>query len=179
ALVAAVEVEEDAVKWQPLEHTITLGDDKTAAEVRWIIIDANESLVDASANVDFSQERDAELLRRATADGDDGAASIESPSWRLLRMSLAAPRPKPSSEMEQDEAVGVKIIVGLPTEQLRADLWYLAWLVVVLPLALWVIAAMVGRAYCLRALSPLRRMSSEARSISQADFRFQIGRAHV
>lgn len=174
ALVAAVEVEEDAVKWQPLEHTITLGDDKTADEVRWIIIDEKKSLIDSSANVDFYQDRDAELLRRVTADGEEGAASIESPSWRLLRMSLAASRPKPASEMEPDEAVAVTIIVGHPTEQLRADLWYLAWLVVVLPLALWVIAAMVGRAYCLRALSPLRRMSSEARSISQADFRFRL-----
>ena len=50
SLVAAVEVEPEEVKWQPLEHTIALGSGEGPDEVRWAVIGDASRVVGSSRN---------------------------------------------------------------------------------------------------------------------------------
>ena len=166
-LVAAVEVEDDGVKWQPTDHTITLGDEQRAEEVRWMIVDEAQRTVDRSRNLTASVADRALLeLGRSPLAAETIVGAVQ--------QHLEAPHPKTANEREPDEFAAVLITVARDETQLQADLLQLTLLVCLLPLALLAAAAIAGRRYCRRALLPLGAMAARARSMTQADFRLRL-----
>lgn len=174
-LVAAIEVEPDGVKWQPSDHTITLGDERDADEVRWAIVDERGRVVDRSRNLDSASRDDRALLdfaERAHAASSDEVVAHD--AWRLLQMQLTAPQPKSTDERDADEFDSLRVTVAATPRDLHESLVQLGALVILLPAALWLVAAVVGRWYCQRALSPVREMATRARSVTEADFRLRL-----
>ncbi|MBX3439808.1 MAG: sensor histidine kinase N-terminal domain-containing protein, partial [Planctomycetaceae bacterium] len=125
ALVAAVEVEVDAVKWQPLEHTIAFGDDRAEDDVRWIITDEHGDIRDRSDNLNNNSQQDAALLALARTDSAEQQSIAEAQRWRLLQKRLTAPQPKSDSELEADESAQMTLTVARSTDPLHANLWKL------------------------------------------------------
>jgi len=173
-LVAAVEVESDGVKWQPSDHTISLGDEKEDYEVRWIIVDEVGRIVDESHNLRSPDSDDQQLLSIATSSNDISSATHHSNQWRYLQHRLTCPDPKPASERDDDESASLTVTVARGTDQLLADLWRLGLLATILPVVLWIAAAVAGRTYCRRALRPVGEMAARARSMTNADFNLRI-----
>jgi signal transduction histidine kinase len=169
-LVAAVEVEPDSVKWQPSDHTINLGDERDSDEVRWVLVDENGQVIDRSLNLDPQAPHDRELLELASHTHDDSSEIVATSAWRCLQQRLLAPEPKPDPERDSDEFPQMIVTVARSPQPLRAELLRLAILVTLLPAALWLIAAVLGRGYCRRALQPVRDMASRARGMDAQDF---------
>lgn len=172
-LVAAVEVEPDGVKWQPSDHTIDLGDEVDADDVRWCLVDERGAVVDRSRNLRADQPAETSLIDLTRA-ADASPDVFEAAGWRALVKRLAAPEPKPAGERDADEFSSLTVVAARNPASLRAELVRLALLVGLLPAALWIVAAVGGRAYCQRALAPVRAMADRARSIKGADFQVRL-----
>lgn len=176
-LTAAIEVEDDDVKWQPSDHTIDLGDDPD--EVRWALFSGQGKLVDASRNLDEQSLGELPILTAAQTQLDE--LSDEPPfetetlgEWRMLKTHLEAPHPKAADSREPDEFNSLTVVVALSQRQMQADVWWLALLVSSLSAALWLIAAVGGRRFCRRALAPVRQMSAQARPLQQVGFGLRL-----
>lgn len=173
ALVAAVEVEPDAAKWQPAEHLIGLGAGEGPHEIRWVVIGDGGAIVEASRSAadDFMVEA-REIAAAATARVAE-AESPALPGWEFLSQRLVAPAPVRVAR-ELDEFDEIAIVVGRSTSEVNANLNRLAALATLLPIGGWLAAAAVGRWFCRRALEPVLTMAREARSMSGADFQLRM-----
>ncbi|MBA4029697.1 MAG: sensor histidine kinase [Planctomyces sp.] len=173
-LVAAVEAESDAVKWQPTEHTIEFGGERHVEDVRWVIVDPRGNVVDHSRNLNPAIAKDSALIAFWTERGSKAPGGVAAPPWRVLRKQLAATTPKPDDEMEFDEFSSMTIFVVRHEGRLLANLWRLLAMVTLLPAFLWILAAIIGRWYCRAALAPLGEMSRRAASMTGADFHLRL-----
>ena len=173
-LVAALEVEPDGVKWQPSDHTITLGDETGEQEVRWIITDEHGRVIDASSNLAAAGQAEETLLRTAGSSSGPVDEFRVVDGWRLIQHRLRAPSPKPPAERDLDEYAEAQVTVARQDRQLQTELFQLAGLACTLPVGLWLLAGLVGRAYCRRALRPLGDMARRARSMNSADFTMRL-----
>lgn len=174
SLVAAIEVEPEEVKWQPLEHAIALGSGAGPEEVRWVVVGEVGQIVEQSRNV--SPEIIAEA-RRIAADASvrnqtEGELTA-SGEWNVLFQRLVAPAPEREAR-ELDEFDELVVVVARSRAEMDANLQRLAALVIVLPLAAWLLAAALGRWFGARALAPVLAMSKQARSIAGSDFQSRL-----
>jgi heavy metal sensor kinase len=172
-IVAALEVEEDGVKWQPTDHTIQLGNERESNEVRWLIMDEQGRPVDSSRNISPVSGDDQQLLKIAQSENPVGTYR-EAFNWRYGQQSLRAPHPKLKALRDLDEFSQLKVLVALPMLQVHGDLLNLTLLAFCLPIGLWTAAALAGRAFCRRALRPVEVMAHRARSMTDADFDLRL-----
>src|SRR5690554_3320849 len=70
ALVAAVEVEPEEVKWQPLEHDIDLGNPDDIDAVQWVVIGDQDHVVEQSRNASPELVAYAKSLAAGTASSE-------------------------------------------------------------------------------------------------------------
>jgi len=173
-LVAAVEVESDGVKWQPSDHTITLGNEREDEEVRWTIVNEDGQIVDQSHNLRTPDQDDQQLLTIARSADPASTAIHDSLHWRYLQHRLTCPEPKEISERDADEFAELIVTVGRRADQLHSEIWRLGLLASLLPIGLWSAAAIAGRSYCRRALRPVGSMADRARSMTNADFDLRL-----
>ncbi len=162
-LVAAVEVEEDDVKWEPGDHTIALGG---AQPISWCVIAPDGRVVDESADDDLAE--DLTPIRLLAGAAKSESAHHEN-GWRYWTRRLAAPQPKPAEERDVEEFAALTIAVGHPAGELDATLNTLALASTALPLVVWGVFALVGRWVCARAIRPLSVMAEDARTMSIAE----------
>ena len=174
SLVAAIEVEPEEVKWQPLEHAVALGSGAGPEEVRWVVVGDGGQIVEQSRNV--SPEIIAEAKRIAA----DAAAKKQtygeltaSGEWSILYRRLTAPAPDRAGR-ELDEFDELAVVVARSTADMDANLQRLTALVIALPLGAWLLAAALGRWFGARALEPVLAMSKRARSIAGSDFKSRL-----
>lgn len=164
-LVAAVEVEDDDVKFEPTDHSIRLGLESDVDDIRWAIF-AEELLVAHSANMTPSEA--AKFAQHAGVEDAEEAVQVVE-NWRLLRHRVAAPAPKPVEERDPIEHAELTIVAARSNVDLHQHLRWLAAACFVLPGAIWLIAAAAGGWYCRRALAPVTAMAEQARHMDPHD----------
>jgi signal transduction histidine kinase len=178
-LVAAVEVEFDDVKWEPSDHTISLGNLEGLDEVRWFVRDDAGRVVDHSRNFTQSEVADAGLLTWAADRSEAQPAGQQAETvgdWRVLSYRLAAPTPKPVAERDPFEYAALRVVVARSPAGLNRSLTQLGLLAGLLPIAAWSLAALAGRWYCRQALAPVGQMAELARaSAGSFRVRFPVG----
>lgn len=172
ALVAAVEVEPEEVKWQPLEHDIDLGNPDDIDAVHWVVIGDQSHVVEQSRNVSPELVAYAKALAAGTA-SSEGEPFDTAGGWKMVHRQLIAPAPVRTAR-ELDEFDQVVILVAKPTGPLNFELYRLLLFVCLLPLGVWLVAAAVGRWFCRRALQPVLDMAVDARAIQGADFQTRL-----
>lgn len=174
SLVAAAEVEETEVKWQPLEHSITFGSLDEFGEVQWMVVGNQELTVETSRNTDPDFRAAAMNLATEPVSGGvvDDLVLAAAPAT-VMYQRLRAPRPL-AVDRELDEFDEVMVVVARSTVKRDAILWRLTFLVVALPLAAWLLAALLGRWVVRQALRPVAAMSRQARSIAGSDFQTRL-----
>lgn len=177
-LAAAIEVHPGDVEWEPLERHISMGDDPGPDQLRWAVHDLNGKLLDCSPNL----EKPVEGSELATGSG-----------WRVLTRRIRAgsfvPEPLgdgsgarrgpllrdfPDGQMPGSVSLphdrtyhgdGVVLTVAVADAPVAAELRHLMLAMGVISAVIWLSAALSGRLLCRRALSPIPRMASSARSI--------------
>lgn len=174
SFVAAAEVEETEVKWQPLEHSIVFGSLDEFGEVQWIVVGDRSLIVEASRTADPAFRAEAIAIANTNvANGTIHDSVLESEPTMLMYQRLSAPRPD-ASDRELDEFDEVMVVVGRSTVKRDAILTRLTFLVTLLPLVAWLIAAVLGRWVVRHALRPVSAMSRQARSIAGSDFQSRL-----
>lgn len=174
-LVAAIEVEPDDVKWEPSDHTVTLGTENGVEDVRWVVVDEAALIVDQSHNLGDSADA-AAILEYARRDRSLDATPPTLPQWRVVQHRLWAADPKPKAERDPLERSELVVTAALSTSELSATLGRLALALAILSPAIWLVAAAGGGWMVRRALEPLGKMAREARAIgpSHADRRLSV-----
>src|SRR5690606_25428836 len=99
--VAAVEVEPEEVKWQPLEHTIAVGPVDGPDQIRWAIIGDDGKVVEHSHNASPEFVDQARELA-AHAAGDQQEHAFVEGDRHFLYKKLAAAAPDRSQREEGD-----------------------------------------------------------------------------
>jgi two-component system, OmpR family, sensor kinase len=151
-LTAAVEVEADGLDWEPAVHHLALGQDESADQVRWLVRDGAGRLVERSAN-----------LKPDNPLADDQGQG-EPAAWHVVRRELLADVvPVPGKH------AALVLTVGMSVEPVAATLRRLAATLAGLSVAVWLLAALVGRWVAQRALAPVTRMAGAARAMTPAD----------
>jgi len=177
-LVASIEVHPGDVEWEPLERHISMGDDPGPDQLRWTVHDLNGKLLDCSPNLEKHGE---------------GAEPTTGSGWQVLtrRIRAGSFTPEPlgdgaSSRMgellrdfpggEMPGAVhlphdrtyhgdGVVLTVAVADAPVAAELRHLALAMAGISAVIWLTAAFWGRLLCRRALAPITKMASSARSV--------------
>lgn len=173
SLVAAAEVEETEVKWQPLEHAINFGTYDEFGDVQWVVVGDDGLIVERSRSAD---EPLVSLFDHDAGDEHLSAGRVKTQTvkrWTIMSQRVAAPNPL-RLERELDEFDQLTVIVGRSTLPRDAIYFRLLLLVTVLPLLAWSIAALLGRWLVRKALHPVAVMSDQARAISGTDFQTRL-----
>lgn len=174
SLVAAIEVEETKVEWQPLEHSIEFEAHDELGAVQWAVMGDDGMIVEQSrfADSDFSS------LVRSRADRNrsrtDGSVTTDTlGTWQIMSQHVPAPRPE-RLDRESDEFDHLTVVVGRSSVLRNALLFRLTLLVTLLPLTAWLIAALSGRWVVRKALRPVAAMAVQAQAISGRDFQARL-----
>ena len=170
-LAAAAEMQDGYVEWEPDQRRLSLGRDPAEGQVRWTVRDDRGRLVDRSPNL-----RAGELPGAGpTAAGDmlDGAGLW----WRVQERRIRPDRSRkpPLGERQHGEASKVPrhtalvMTAAVSLRGVESTLSNLALALAGLSAALLVLAALLARRLCRRALRPVTHMAQAARSMSAAD----------
>jgi two-component system, OmpR family, sensor kinase len=175
-LAAAAEIGPDGVEWEPDERVLGLGRDAGADQVRWVVWDDHGGLIDRSANLNSRRlvPQAPTGLEERKIRGRDGRG------WRLLRRRLSAASfpgsPNPggaagSSGQPEGERGHrtLDLVAYVPLGPTEATLRSLGVTLTALSVGLWLVAALIGRRLCRRALAPLTRMAVAARDADAAE----------
>jgi heavy metal sensor kinase len=149
-LEAAAEMEQDGIDWEPEAHPLTLGQDSSAEQVRWIVRDG--SVIEQSANL-----------------GPDEPLTSNSPDWLVQERRLESRTPA----IPPKHATLV-LTAGASLKPMQGTLRQLAVTLAGLSLGLWSLAALVGRWVARRALAPVTRMAEAARAMTPDDPRQRL-----
>jgi signal transduction histidine kinase len=168
-LSAAVEVEDDDVKWEPNDHTIRTGADEGEDAVRWGIY-GDGSLIDKSKNATAADITD---LNKLAATEDESPE--ETGDWIAKEMELEAPDPKPPSEREPSKEFSkIRVVVARSNSELFHTLHRVGLVLLALTAGTITLIAVIGRWYCMKALKPVQTMAAIARSVTHADFSVRL-----
>jgi heavy metal sensor kinase len=146
---AAVEYEPDGLDWEPRAHSLALGTDSAADQVRWAVHEPDGTLVDHSANL-----RSDEPL---TADGQ---------SWLVRQRRVEA---EGVTTLAAGKHRSLVLTVRLSLDPVAATLRSLAMALAALSVMVWLLATLLGRWVARRALAPVTRMAHAARAMTPAD----------
>lgn len=164
-LAAAVEVEQDGLKWEGAERVPSFG-----VPMAWAVFNEEGQRL-AGANA--ASPLQASLRSSAdTKDRYEEDLTWHDERWRVAWRAERAVKP-PSVRGGQvpppDAHRALFLMVALPIDPVHRTLRTLLSLLIVLSLVTWLCAALVGQRLCRRALAPLTTMTQSARGICAED----------
>lgn len=178
-LSTAAEVKLEGVQWEGHERPMTLGQEPGAEQVRWQVCDGQGKPVDRSRN--FAVETFPLWPTNAEPGSQtEQVQSAQGQSWRLVQRRLQAGRLDPSKEYppeppDTDPKYDTLVLTaGLSLEPMETTLRNLALVLAGLSVGLWLVAALLGRSLCQRALLPLTQMADAADSIHAANLDLRV-----
>jgi heavy metal sensor kinase len=189
-LIASIEFDPAGLEWEPNQQlaarrsgnrgatghrVVALPQGPGADQVRWVVRDGRTGAV-----VDRSLNLEGEAGRRLTSDpspvrSDQTALRRErfgGVPWRISERRVVPSAFRGQSGAESDAEprhASLILSAGLSLVPVKVALGNLARLLAGLSLAVWLIAAALGRGLCRRALVPVTRMAEAARAMSAAD----------
>jgi len=176
-LEAAVDIETDGLEWEPLDRRLILGVESGVEQVRWTVNDGLENVVDRSpnlANEPFPPPIKAGSLPEMPL---DQTAMTDVPGWRIARrhlrlgelVNIGRGHPDDDDPDEEIEYPNLVLTVGLSPLPVEASLKRLALALLGVSAAVLILAAVLGRWLCRRALAPIVHMAAAARIKARSD----------
>jgi two-component system OmpR family sensor kinase len=176
ALAASADVNSEGVEWEPASRSLTLSDDASPDQIRWLVRDDRGREVDRSRNLSDDKARQfADAWSGRTSD-DQAIHVIGGESWRLLHLRIAASGAGGEGSREPPAKMyrALRLTVGNSLAPIQSTLRNLVLALTGLSLGLWCVAAIGGRWLCRRALAPVTRMADAARDIGADDWRARL-----
>jgi heavy metal sensor kinase len=179
-LIAAVEIRQDGVEWEPAERTLTFQTGAGVDPILWLISDNQGRVVDRVGAAATEQ-----LLAEVTIGVEEGHGSSVPVDWhgrrwqftqrwlgdRTVAASRSHDREAANEERQPPETryPALAITTGISLEAMYSTLWWLAWALAAVSLAVWFLALILGRAVCRQALRPVTRLAYSARAMNATD----------
>jgi heavy metal sensor kinase len=163
-LTACVEVKPQGVEWDRGGRRMVFAGTAEGQFV-WFVTDPEGEIIDRTEHLA------AAILNEAADHLRSDPQSTKRLDWRgehwlfrRQRIAVPDPPPAPSAREQQDETLypALWLTVGLSLEPVWADLRQLAGALIGLSGATWVVALLLGRVVCRRALWPVSRMATAA-----------------
>jgi heavy metal sensor kinase len=188
-LSAAAEVEPGEAEWKPGVRPVVVTDSNQEDPVRWVVSDGRAKVLEASWN-SLSQADLAEILSLSPEVGHSHESFVDRSGrhWRLAvrriqpgssslilpdrheHRARSANRSKTNPRAPAgDSKASLILAAGVPSEPMEASLRNVALTLAGLSVAIWILAALVGRQLCERALLPITRMAKVACTITTLD----------
>ena len=161
-LVAAIEFHDKGLEWEPNERLVALGQGPEPEEVRWAVRRPDGTVIDRSRNLAANHVFTTLPLPGADDRPRPHRVLVDGRPWRVIRRRLAAGE---SGTIPTGQYAEFVLTAGLDLGPVDATLGTLVRVTTVLSLALWLLAAALGRRFCRRALVPVTRMSDAARKM--------------
>ena len=170
-----IEIGPNDVEWEPKTRTLNLDSAVDGDQVVWLVADDQGNVLDRS------QSRNTDLFLDDTTPNLPltGHAKPQikwsSASWvagqRWIHPEVRRPDHEPSSHSQEGERKysALSVTVGVSLIPVRTTLTKLATALGGLSLAIWLLALVVSRFVCQRALLPVHRMAVAAREIHADD----------
>jgi two-component system, OmpR family, sensor kinase len=175
-LVAAAEISPAGIEWEPQERELDRGRESATDHLWWIVRGEHGEILDHSNN--WSARSDSQDLRVGRRFTDHNSHAWRTRDRRLTPSMNNGPRPTADSANSQPSPKDVEpailhpeldFLAFAPLGPTEAALQRLGMSLCGLSIGLWLVAAVVGRRVCRRALSPLNRMAETSRGIDADD----------
>ena len=166
-LTAAIEQHPSGLEWEPYNRSVSLGLERDADEIRWVVRDGSLAPIDRSRNL--ASDHFLSRLKPPESGEPQVIARVEEGGrpWRVIQRrldaSLAVRRNSPRLHQS------VILTAALRLDPAESALRNLARLSAGVSLAIWVVFAALARWLCRRALRPLTAMADAARSMRAAE----------
>ena len=185
-LSSAADVKPGQVVWEPSARPLIKSATSQEDPVRWVVSDGQARVLENSW-ADLANDDLARILRLSPDVGHihDSFVDRAGRHWRLAVQGIPAapssPSPADRGEIEAnsvrvqpgapraDRLQSLILATGAPSEPMEINLRNVALTLAGLSIAIWLLAALVGRRLCDRALSPVTRMAKVACSMNAAD----------
>ncbi len=165
-MAAVAEVTPEGVEWETQQSRLQFGQDTDDTQVRWVVYDGQGAIVDRSRNVGVES-------LPAVTESTTHEIMYNGHTWRLHQRRLVAGGTSNADATDHgkpETKYPVLILrVGLSLDPLHAALRKLAIVLSLLSLGVWLLAALLSRRLCRRALRPLTQMADAARSMQATD----------
>ena len=177
-LVAAAEVNEDGVEWEPEERRLSFGRRTIEGQFLWVVCDEQGRRLDGSTPTDPEPSWQ-ESISVATPTGRPGRVEgRRGGPWRVMARRLEAPHPgggapSPGRSATAGGAKGHEALIlgaGVSLSGVRETLRNLALMLAALSCGTWTLALLVGGRLCRRALRPVSAMAEAAHAIAGHEF---------
>jgi signal transduction histidine kinase len=181
-LAAAAEIHADGVEWEPQERVLPLGQESGADPLRWMVFDERGHRVDHARNLTAAEFTADWIPRPGTADLPPRLVDRRGRTWRVSQRriepgavsaseSKTAGSRAESNDPQPSEVLHPSLVLTVctPIGPMEATLATLGWFLIVLSMVIWLIAGLLCRRLCRRALIPLTRMVESARGLDATD----------
>jgi heavy metal sensor kinase len=183
-LTAAAEVGPGGVEWEPHERLISLGQESDTDGVSWIVCDDTGRLLSRSVGLAPENVLTASVPALQSATESRATVAYQGQSWllgqrrveALSRDGPAGSSPPPSAVGKETRPAALVLTAGVSLEPVTTKLRNLAGLLGGLSLGVWLLAAILGRWLCRRALVPVSSMAVTARAITSANLEQRLPR---
>jgi heavy metal sensor kinase len=176
-LVAAVEIGPDGVEWEPADRRLNIGSQALVDQVVWLVSDDQGQIVDRSKNLGKE-----EFLSETSPTLHSGQQFSNREDWQnqhwqytrrwigpaSVKEVMTPPGPSPPEDGGRKYRA-LAITIGVSLEPIGATLHQLMEVLIGLSLGIWLVALLVGRLVCRRALLPVTRMAVAAGEMNVAD----------
>jgi signal transduction histidine kinase len=173
-LIAATEIRAGEVEWEPAERTLHFSQGPFGEKVAWLVCDPQDRIIDSSGpgTEAFLGEASKKFADADSANGYTWQAA----GWQFRQRwihPVDGPKAQPEAVKSQPQAAliypALRLAVGMPLEPMQANLRLIGWVLAGLSSAIWLLALVVGKIVCRRALLPVTQMALSARAIDPDD----------
>jgi heavy metal sensor kinase len=167
-LASAAEIDPDGVEWEPRGRPMALAPGVFGDQLYWSVTTDSGRVIDRSP-----QPVAEDLLAHADAGFHSGHRNPRrldhaGRAWQVTRLRLE-PDPPNADRVVPEKHPALTLTVAVPLDPVHATLWSLAAALAGLSFVVLLIAVFAARMVCRRALAPVGRMATSARSMGAAD----------
>ena len=171
-LVAACEVHQNGIEWEPQQHQISFWHEDQPTI--WAVFDQSGHMVDSSQDLTFPVSE--------FSSSNDPVNSITQKNhkwinqkWRIFKIRLDSGNYKNAKVSDIKKLYqGLVFITAWPLKTMSYSLSRLAWTLTFVAGSAWIIAAILGRSFCKKALAPLSDMSKAVKRITADQLSYRL-----
>jgi signal transduction histidine kinase len=172
-LVASFEVHDENVEWEPGVRRVPFGENRGPDQVWWLIVTPAGELVDCARNLETQPDvggPDWRVLVRRVRAGSLTPETVDHEDFRRgqLLTGIDENQLPGHKSLSRDRSIlgpAMDVRVGLSWTPVAVALRQLAWTLAGVSCGLWLMAALLSRMVCRRALRPVIQMAASARSL--------------
>ncbi len=172
-LVAACEVHQNGIEWEPQQHQISFWHEDQPTI--WAVFDPSGRMVDSSPAPTFPVSKFSRSNAPVNSITQENYIWLDQ-DWQVFKIRLDSSNYKNAKVSDKKKLYqGLVFITAWPLNSMSYSLIRLAWTLTFVAVSAWIIAAILGRSFCKKALAPLSDMSKAVKRITADQLSYRLG----